>query len=98
MVIDHDQREREREFKISKSRQFYTLAMFVPKVDIGSREVVGFGANGEVTYIDSVMAPFPAIRFFKLNIEESWKDYSATNYKFELYKERIIKKTPIKID
>jgi len=33
------------------------------KVDIGKREVVGFGANGEVTYIDSVMAPFPAIRF-----------------------------------
>merc|ERR1712107_191103 len=23
----------------------------------------GYGANGEVTYIDSVMAPFPAIRF-----------------------------------
>merc|ERR1711922_116813 len=33
------------------------------KVDIGSREIVGYGANGEVTYIDSVMAPFPAIRF-----------------------------------
>jgi len=33
------------------------------KVDIGKREVVGFGGNGEVTYIDSVMAPFPAIRF-----------------------------------
>ena len=32
------------------------------KVDIGAREVVGYGANGEVTYIDSVMAPFPAIR------------------------------------
>merc|ERR1711872_1111652 len=33
------------------------------KVDIGKREIVGFGGNGEVTYIDSVMAPFPAIRF-----------------------------------
>jgi len=33
------------------------------KVDIGSREIVGYGGNGEVTYIDSVMAPFPAIRF-----------------------------------
>jgi len=33
------------------------------KVDIGKREVVGFGGNGEVTYVDSVMAPFPAIRF-----------------------------------
>ena len=34
----------------------------VAQVDIGSREIVGYGANGEVTYIDSVMAPFPAIR------------------------------------
>merc|ERR1712193_346527 len=33
------------------------------KVDIGKREVVGYGGNGEATYIDSVMAPFPAIRF-----------------------------------
>merc|ERR1712088_988032 len=33
------------------------------KVDIGKREVVGFGGNGEATYIDSVMHPFPAIRF-----------------------------------
>merc|ERR1711872_878745 len=33
------------------------------KVDIGKREIVGFGGNGEATYIDSVMAPFPAIRF-----------------------------------
>ena len=32
------------------------------QVDIGTREIVGYGANGEVTYIDSVMAPFPAIR------------------------------------
>ena len=33
------------------------------KVDIGNREVVGFGGNGEVTYVDSAMAPFPAIRY-----------------------------------
>ncbi len=33
------------------------------KVDIGKREIVGFGGNGEITYIDSVMSPFPAIRF-----------------------------------
>merc|ERR1711862_418865 len=33
------------------------------KVDIGKREVVGYGGNGEATYIDSVMHPFPAIRF-----------------------------------
>ena len=31
------------------------------KVDIGAREIVGHGANGEVTYFDSVMSPFPAI-------------------------------------
>lgn len=33
------------------------------KVDIGKREVVGFGMNGEENYIDSLHAPFPAIRF-----------------------------------
>merc|ERR1719382_2026857 len=33
------------------------------KVNIGKREVVGYGGNGESTYIDTVMAPFPAIRF-----------------------------------
>ena len=32
------------------------------KVNIGKREVVGYGGNGEATYIDSVMHPFPAIR------------------------------------
>jgi cytochrome c oxidase subunit 4 len=39
------------------------LPLPLTKVDIGSREVVGFGANGELTYIDSAMCPFPAIRF-----------------------------------
>ena len=33
------------------------------KVDIGKREVVGFGATGEENYIDNVHYPFPAIRF-----------------------------------
>merc|ERR1719347_2333261 len=33
------------------------------KLLIGSREVVGFGHNGESNYFDSVMSPFPAIRF-----------------------------------
>merc|ERR1712083_1208281 len=39
------------------------LPLPLQKVDIGKREIVGFGANGEITYIDSVMHPFPAIRF-----------------------------------
>ena len=33
------------------------------KVDIGSREVVGWGANGEENYMDDVHFPFPAVRF-----------------------------------
>lgn len=33
------------------------------KVDIGTREIVGFGSNGENNYTDDVMYPFPAIRF-----------------------------------
>ena len=33
------------------------------KVDIGKREVVGFGRTGEEMYIDDVHTPFPAIRF-----------------------------------
>ena len=33
------------------------------KLLIGKREVVGYGINGESNYIDTVMAPFPAIRF-----------------------------------
>ena len=36
---------------------------FPIKTDIGNREVVGFGINGEENYIDNVSAPFPAIRF-----------------------------------
>jgi len=33
------------------------------KTTIGSREVVGYGCNGEESYVDSVSYPFPAIRF-----------------------------------
>ncbi len=33
------------------------------KVQIGKREVVGFGSNGEEVYLDDVHHPFPAIRF-----------------------------------
>jgi hypothetical protein len=40
-----------------------TLPLPLQKVNIGTREVVGYGANGELTYIDNVMAPFPAIRW-----------------------------------
>merc|ERR1719427_2400365 len=52
------------------------------KVDIGSREIVGYGANGEVTYIDSVMAPFPAIR---LKEQGDWKKLT-TEEKKALYR------------
>jgi cytochrome c oxidase subunit 4 len=30
---------------------------------IGNRDVVGYGANGEASYADRIMFPFPAIRF-----------------------------------
>ena len=33
------------------------------KVDIGTREIVGFGNNGEHNYMDDPHYPFPAIRF-----------------------------------
>jgi cytochrome c oxidase subunit 4 len=33
------------------------------KCEIGKREIVGYGMNGEENYIDDVHAPFPAIRF-----------------------------------
>jgi len=33
------------------------------KCDIGSREVVGYGLNGDHMYIETMHAPFPAIRF-----------------------------------
>ena len=39
------------------------VILYHSQVDIGKREVVGFGYNGEESYIDDVMFPFPAIRF-----------------------------------
>jgi len=36
---------------------------FPIKTTIGNREVVGFGMNGEENYLDTLNAPFPAIRF-----------------------------------
>jgi len=33
------------------------------QTEIGSREVVGYGANGVESYTDTFQAPFPAIRF-----------------------------------
>ena len=33
------------------------------KVEIGKREIVGYGNTGEATYIDHPVHPFPAIRF-----------------------------------
>ena len=51
-----------RRFVCSCALLWEVNSSFCHQVDIGTREIVGYGANGEVTYIDSVMAPFPAIR------------------------------------
>jgi len=64
------------------------------KCEIGSREVVGYGLNGEESYIDVHHAPFPAIRFkedtpeiLKLKEKEKgdWKKMTAAEKK-ELYR------------
>jgi len=64
------------------------------KCEIGTREVVGFGMNGEETYIDHYAFPFPAIRFkedtpeiLKLKEKEKgdWKKLT-THEKKELYR------------
>jgi len=39
------------------------LQSYPIKVNIGKREVVGFGLNGDPSYFDTLIAPFPAIRF-----------------------------------
>merc|ERR1712080_797776 len=61
------------------------LPIPLQKVDTGEREIVGYGGNGEVTYVDSVMSPFPAIRFKeekgdwkKLTLEEKKVLYRAS--------------------
>jgi len=55
---------------------------FPIKTTIGKREVVGFGMNGEESYMDTLNAPFPAIRFkeetpeiakIKIKEEGDWK-------------------------
>ena len=64
------------------------------KCEIGKREVVGFGMNGEETYIDNWAFPFPAIRFkedtddiLKLREKEKgdWKKLTLHEKK-ELYR------------
>ena len=64
------------------------------KCEIGTREVVGYGMNGEETYIDHYAFPFPAIRFKEdtpeiLKIKEKekgdWKKLT-THEKKELYR------------
>ena len=44
------------------ARHGSSVPLPLTKVNIGKREIVGYGSNGEATYIDSVMHPFPAIR------------------------------------
>ncbi|BES96290.1 cytochrome C oxidase [Nesidiocoris tenuis] len=45
----------------------------IPKIyrpdKIGDREVVGYGANGRPIYIDTIMFPFPAIKFSRPTAE-----------------------------
>jgi cytochrome c oxidase subunit 4 len=64
------------------------------KADIGTREVVGYGMNGEESYIDHYGFPFPAIRFkedtqevIKLKEKEKgdWKKMTVAEKK-ELYR------------
>jgi len=64
------------------------------KCEIGSREIVGFGMNGEEVYVDHVGFPFPAIRFkedtpaiLKLKEKEKgdWKKMTIHEKK-ELYR------------
>jgi len=64
------------------------------KCEIGTREIVGYGMNGEETYIDHWAYPFPAIRFkedtpdiLKLKEKEKgdWKKLTVHEKK-ELYR------------
>ena len=70
------------------------LQLLPIKVEIGKREVVGYGMNGEETYIDNWAFPFPAIRFkedtdeiLKLREKEKgdWKKLTLHEKK-ELYR------------
>jgi len=42
---------------------FQQIAGIHNRSKIGSREVVGYGINGEYTYIDHIAFPFSAVRF-----------------------------------
>ena len=64
------------------------------KTEIGTREVVGYGVNGEESYVDVYHSPFPAIRFkedtpeiLKLKAKETgdWKKLTVAEKK-ELYR------------
>merc|ERR1711953_550727 len=63
------------------------------KLEIGNREIVGYGINGTADYADSAMYPFPAIRFkdddaiSKLREKEKgdWKKMTVAEKK-ELYR------------
>jgi len=64
------------------------------KTKIGTREVVGYGMNGEEIYVDNVHYPFPSIRFkedtpqiIKLKEKEKgdWKKMTVAEKK-ELYR------------
>jgi cytochrome c oxidase subunit 4 len=42
---------------------FQQIAAVHNRARIGNREVVGYGINGEYTYVDHIAFPMPAIRF-----------------------------------
>jgi len=62
LVARHHARQLVRQ-AATQARTMSGLPLPMQKVLIGNREIVGYGANGEATYLESVMHPFPAIRF-----------------------------------
>jgi len=49
---------------VPSSSQFQVIARSIyGRAKIGNREVVGFGVNGKLGYVDHVAWPFPAVRF-----------------------------------
>jgi len=51
------------DYKLANDNHGGDLVELPIKCEIGKREVVGFGMNGEEIYIDHVAYPFPSIRF-----------------------------------
>lgn len=45
------------------SVMFQQVAGIHNRSRIGNREVVGYGLNGEYTYVDHIAFPMPAVRF-----------------------------------